>query len=227
MGEFSELNDLVFRITQRQQRAPGGGRSRREFFHSLSAHPCRAAEAYTQASVVTLEFTFQHIRLGRTRSSLPRARRQIVGKGPLAHGLLGRTQADFIDQQAAGEGDQAEHAEDVADEARQQQQAAANRNQQTLEHFLLGQLAARQFLARAPGGGDTGNAQQDAAEDRRAYDQQQRRQHANGAADLDQQRQFDDREQQEQKQKNTHQGFLSGRTASSKSEIWDVALNSS
>jgi hypothetical protein len=37
IGEFSELNDPVFRLTQRQQRTPGGGRSRREFFHKLSA----------------------------------------------------------------------------------------------------------------------------------------------------------------------------------------------
>jgi len=38
MGEFSELNDPVFRVAQRQQRAPGDGRSRREFFHKLSGH---------------------------------------------------------------------------------------------------------------------------------------------------------------------------------------------
>src|SRR3989338_345725 len=79
----------------------------------------------SRKSVAALKFAFQHI-----GTNLPGACGLVVKKGALTHGLFGGAQTHLVDQQAAGERNEAKQAENVADKARQQQQTTTHRDPQ-------------------------------------------------------------------------------------------------
>ena len=95
-----------------------------------------------------LKLAFDHIRLtsrrmDRTGTARAVAVWHVFAERTLTNRLFLGAAAQFVDQHSTRHRQQTDHAEDVADETRQQQQAATDRNHQAFHHLLGGQLTAR------------------------------------------------------------------------------------